>query len=92
MRIEKVTGYNGDGFPVTELFIDGVRVDVDAVYELDPDDRLGRAYDTAAWLDKQSRIAEGASPAAAALIRKWAAETAEHGCVDPDDDEVTDAD
>lgn len=74
------------------MFVDGDEA-VITHYELDPDDRLLRRGRTEEWLTRQDTVALAATPAAAALIRQWARQTAEHGAIqDPDDELDTDQD
>lgn len=89
MLVERVQGYDGDGRPCQAVFVDGAEVLVHH-YELDPDDRLLRRGRTVDWLARQDTAATHASPVAAALIRRWAQQTAEYGAVDDSDDELAD--
>ncbi|MFI6029503.1 hypothetical protein [Amycolatopsis magusensis] len=88
MLVERVLGYNGDGHALEVLFLNGVEIRQVTCYELDPDDRMLRYTGSGPWLERQYAAAATASPAAAALIRKWADQTAEHGAVDDLDDDL----
>jgi hypothetical protein len=85
--VERVLGYDGEGRALEALFLDGVEAQQIAYYELDPDDRMLRRGRTGEWRERQHASAAAASPAVAALIRKWADQTAEYGAVDDLDDE-----
>jgi hypothetical protein len=90
VRVERVLGYDSDGRPCHVLFVDGVQMHEVTCYELDPDDQLlrGDRDRRAEWLELKDEVAAAASPAAAELICRWAAQTAEHGAVDDLDTEV----
>jgi hypothetical protein len=80
-----VVGYDGDGRPHEVIVVDGHEADITYV-EIDPDHRLLRRGQAADWLRQQEQRATQASPPAARWIRHWAAQTAESGAIDPDDE------
>ncbi|ASR39990.1 hypothetical protein BAY61_32435 (plasmid) [Prauserella marina] len=81
--VEMIIGYDGDGRPHEVIVVDGRETEA-TYYELDPDDRRLRRGDPAEWLCQQELRAAAATPAAAAWIRRWAAQTAQHGEIELD--------
>jgi hypothetical protein len=80
-QVELVAGHGGDGQLEEVIFVNGTKADVTS-YVLDPDHRLLKKKRAAEWLAQQECRATAGSPAAAALVRNWAQQTADRGEVD----------